>query len=799
MVGRATALALAAAAARFLRLLPALLLGWLWLRAAEIIAALTPGAPAGATLRLAVRSLSDDAYALARHLPLLFLCSLPALLSRSPRTMRAWLGASWSSLLLLQAALIQYAAIAHVPLGADLFAYSWRDIGQTVGAGLQLAPAIIAGTVFALATLWVALAWLMRRAPGRAPGTARAYAASGLLVVSLALLPFTPAGLAQRNGETVDAYDLRLNKMAFFIDDSLRLALQRVAPPSAQTRTAAAAAAATAAARAGSAYPFLHVEQTPDELGPHFRLHAAKPPNLVFIIVEGLGRSFSGPGAPLGSFTPFLDELAAQGLYWENFLAVQGRTFAALPSIFGSLPFGANGFDALTGKLPEHTSLLGVLKANGYRLNFYAGTNLDFDGERAFLEAEGVDTLVDATNFPAGYARSNDWGYADGELVAAALAAEPRDEVQPFVTVLQTNSTHSPYTFRGQAAWRGRFERRLDEIGVAAGDKAGYRARREIYTTVLYLDDALRRYFAAARERNAYGNTIYIVTGDHRLPELPMDEWIDRYHVPLIISSPLLIAPERIKSISSDFDLAPSLLALLAHGSGIRTPRNVAWIGTGLDLEPAFRNLHRFPLKQTKTDLVDYIDGPWMQSRGRLYALSDGLHMDPAQDAAAQARVAAHFDAFVAANEQFARTRRLAPDGSFAALEDYGARAARARPPGGGPAASLQGIVVGAVDLPSRATGKMFPVVAVFTNEATQRSQRFVPLAVLLAPDGRELSEAYGQPLQLGAGESATVRLLVRRAGAGAGRNFLNVIPSHPVSGKRIGTGRYHVPVVIGG
>jgi phosphoglycerol transferase MdoB-like AlkP superfamily enzyme len=64
------------------------------------------------------------------------------------------------------------------------------------------------------------------------------------------------------------------------------------------------------------------------------------PPNLVFIIVEGLGRNFSGPGARLGSFTPFLDELAGRSLYFENFLSGQGRTFGVLTTVFGSLPFG---------------------------------------------------------------------------------------------------------------------------------------------------------------------------------------------------------------------------------------------------------------------------------------------------------------------------------------------------------------------------------------------------------------------------------------------------------------------------
>ena len=69
-----------------------------------------------------------------------------------------------------------------------------------------------------------------------------------------------------------------------------------------------------------------------------------------------------------------------------------------------------------------------------------------------------------------------------------------------------------------------------------------------------------------------YRNTIFILTGDHRLPEIPMSTRIDRYHVPLLIVSPLLKQPRMITAVSSHFDVAPSLLALLAHNAGIKTP-----------------------------------------------------------------------------------------------------------------------------------------------------------------------------------------------------------------------------------
>ena len=86
-------------------------------------------------------------------------------------------------------------------------------------------------------------------------------------------------------------------------------------------------------------YPFLHQETTPDVLGNFFNL-GDTPPNIVLIIVESLGRAYSGQGAYLGSFTPFLDSLMQKSLYWENCLSTSGRTFQVLPATLASLPFG---------------------------------------------------------------------------------------------------------------------------------------------------------------------------------------------------------------------------------------------------------------------------------------------------------------------------------------------------------------------------------------------------------------------------------------------------------------------------
>ncbi|MEO7251090.1 MAG: LTA synthase family protein, partial [Arenimonas sp.] len=655
-------------AAHFIGLLPALLLAMLVIRVAELGSGFAANSSAAEIARIVGAALLADALAVLRHLPLVFAYSLPILWLRSRRALFGGLFVGWSALLLVQAALAQYFLTAREPLGADLFAYSWHDIRQTAGAGANFNAVLWLGAALSIGVLYLMLRWLTARARNAPSGKLAALA----FAVSLALLLFTPSQPSHALLGSDDAYNLALNKPAFFFDDSVGYLLRTQAPTSprtATTRSTTASAPIAGFQYLDPRYPFLHAENTPDALGPHFALQPGTPPNLVFIIVEGLGRSFSGPDAALGSFTPFLDQLGARSLYWENFLATQGRTFAALPSIFASLPYGDKGVNALGDAMPGHDSLLSVLKAQGYRLKFYCGSDLDFDNQRSFLRRQGVDVLLGRDDFGKGYVHSpgnNSWGYADRELVERTLADAARDSTQPFVSVLQTITTHTPYTFPAQANYYPRFEQRLDQLGISSVRKPGYRDYRDIYASLLYVDDALRFFFEQAEHLPGYQNTIFVITGDHRLPEIPLGTRIDRYHVPLIIFSPMLKEPLRIKSVSSHFDIAPSLLALLAHNYGVRTPSAVTWLGSGLDMTAEFRNVHEFPMKQSKHNLVDFISGTRFLSLDNLYSLADGMHIEPLQDAVAMADVQGRFAAFRAANDQFARTNALLPAGSAA-------------------------------------------------------------------------------------------------------------------------------------
>ncbi|GLQ98250.1 LTA synthase family protein [Dyella mobilis] len=772
---------------RFAGAFPALLLAQFALVACAVFNGVADAAWDGSQRwAIAGIALAQAGLVLLRVVPILLLLSLPLLLLQRERMRIVALAVLWSLFVLVQAGLNQYFQVAHVPLGADLFGYSMAEIHTTLSGDTPLDPRSVLAYVLPLLVLWIGLYVCARRWP---TGSIR-WTTLLLLIGLLMWLPSLPTGAHVLKDDA--ARDLASNKLAWFCGDVWRWSHNdSVAAPA--SGKAATAAASDDEPPLDAQFPFLHPEQTPDTLGPYFSPTSdGRPPNVVMIVVEGLGRSFSGPQASLGSFTPFLDELATHSLYFDNFLSNQGRTFGVLPSLFNSAPFAKEGFTSLGEHMPSSPGLFNLLQKQGYHTAFYNGTDTTFDNERAFMQLQGVQHLVDMKSFGPGYQRNpfSDWGYPDKELVARVLADSPSLQT-PFLLAMQTITMHTAYKFPGQDAYVAKFEQRLRDLHVPEDQLAAYRANADIYSAILYTDDQLRHYFDTVAKLPWYANTIFVITGDHRLPEIPMGEHIDRYHVPLIVFSPLLKQPRHFRAVSSQLDVTPSLLALLSHDYGLQRPAQTPWLGTGLDVDDSFRNTHQWPLQQTKTSTPDYLAGRWWLHNGQLFELQDGMHLAPADDASALAWVTHRFQRYEQANAIFMQKLALAPDGDQPKLVAYRELAQKAQLANDVPA--MHGVSTESADVTAVAQGVQ--LTAIFSNGDAQQSSTFVPLAVLTAEDGRELQEVSGSALQLPPNGQQQVQLTLQRPEACSHRCYVSVFPSDPQTGKAMGLGRYHIQV----
>lgn len=577
---------------------------------------------------------------------------------------RYWaFGVGGSLLIIVYAVLIKYFATALAPLGADLFGYSLGDIAATVKGSATIDILSIFLFIIPVALFWVSLA-LIRFRTSINPMYVFVLVGVGIVMTwSVSSLPDS------RSFKTDLSYHLALNKAAYFAKESFTYLFRSQTPVTVPIRPEGGRQSGNAREfkYVSSKYPFLRADETPDVLQKFFNVDGAAPPNIVFILVEGLGKAFSGPNAYLGSFTPFLDELGGKSLYWENFLASQGRTFAALPSILGSLPYAEHGFNDLGKRMPRHLSLMSILKHNGYRIKYCYGGDLNFDNHRLFLQRQGVDVMVGIDGFDKKYAKNpgTSWGYADREIMMQALDMDRQDPKQPYISFVQTISMHPSYSIPGQERYLELFEERMKSLGFDDAQKESHRQYKHIYSTILYTDDALRFYFEQYAKLPAYRNTLFILTGDHRLPEIPLSTKIDRFHVPLIIFSPLLKRTAHVESISSHLDIAPTLLAFLRKNYHIDAPATVSWVGSGLDTDLSFRNIHHYPLKHTKTNLIDYISGMYFLDQDVLFSIGKYMDLEPIQNEEKKKALLAEFDRYKALNDRFSRELKLIPDSLY--------------------------------------------------------------------------------------------------------------------------------------
>lgn len=125
-----------------------------------------------------------------------------------------------------------------------------------------------------------------------------------------------------------------------------------------------------------------------------------------------------------------------------------------------------------------------------------------------------------------------------------------------------------------------------------------------------------------------YENTIFVITGDHRLIPIPQRNSISRFHVPLIMYSPMLKKTRKMSSISSHFDVTPSILALLDNAYEMKMPKKVAWMGGALDMETAFRSTKNIPLMRNKNELKEYISNEKLYTNGDIMELDENMDIN---------------------------------------------------------------------------------------------------------------------------------------------------------------------------
>lgn len=557
--------------------------------------------------------------------------------------------------------LVFYFTKTLVPLGKDLFAYNWNDLVLTVSASGQLNTLnlILGSLAIALILGLLYLGIKVSRFGLKFYAGMTAFLFLGLLIMTL--IPRnsnldadeTKRNIALNKSKylTEESFDHWMYGGEFYFDFYLRGTNDDLLVKKDFTN---------------DEFPFLHKNNYPDVLSPFFD-SLTQAPDLVFIFVESLGKAYSGRDAYLGSFTPFLDSLEQHSLVWTNALSSTGRTFGLLPGVFGGLPFGEKGFLELYQEFPHHQSLLSVLGDNDYETRYFIGADKNFDRVADFLNYQNPVQLEDESTFLPQFNKTPSksgfsWGYPDKDLFLNGLQKLPNERTAPQLRIFQMQTSHDPYIVPEREFYQEKLQNHLrNYLNLSNAKVSEYMSYQDIYMTILYADDAVKLFINAYKNRPEFSNTIFIITGDHRLPEIPMVSRIDRFHVPLLIYSPLLKRRDYFKGVASHYEITPSLLAMLEKQNLVTLPEEVIWQGQVLDTARNFQSLLAMPLMRNKNQLLDYIHGEFFLSDGQVFLVSDGMNIDPIEDNDALNRLNGEFEEFKNKNSYMVQTRKLLP------------------------------------------------------------------------------------------------------------------------------------------
>ena len=420
-------------------------------------------------------------------------------------------------------------------------------------------------------------------------------------------------------------------------------------------------------------YPLLHEFNNQNVLGQYFNKFDSAP-NIVILIVEGLNDDFVHPYRGGVNLMPFLTKLKDKSLYWSSCFTLGERSFAVVPSVLGSLPYGEKGF-TLLDRLPRHLSLVSILKANDYHTSFFYGQGSWFHKKDRFFKYNNSDLIFDNTKFSEKYrkiivgADNFFWGYNDKDLFNQSFEVLDTLTSKKRLDIYFTGTSHSPYII----ADHEHYENQMSEIIKSLKnpeDVEFYKTYKRYLLSIFFVNDALEGFFKKYQERQEYKNSIFIITGDHPTTEIPVGNSLKRYHVPLIIYSPRLKIAQTFSKTVSHLDIYESVLSILSDYD-IKIPKMSSALGGKLkvdekegDVKIAFMNDNR--------EIVDYLSNNYYISGKQLYKVSNNLSITPCDDKKQLDKLQNELKIFKKTSLHTSIEDKIVPDSLFCKYLGYG-------------------------------------------------------------------------------------------------------------------------------
>lgn len=268
--------------------------------------------------------------------------------------------------------------------------------------------------------------------------------------------------------------------------------------------------------------------------------------NVILVCMERMRGEFMIYVGNKAGFTPNLDRLAGESIFFENLYATGTRTVRGMEAITLNLP--PTPGQAIIYR-PEGTNLATTFAHfldRGYDCAFLCGGDGRFDFMNRYFSTAGCRIADSGAWKKEDIAFKTAWGACDEDLFNKTIeqAGAYHAAGKPFHFFCMTTSNHRPFTFPA-----GR-------IDISATGKRK--------PAVQYADWAIGHLIEEARKRPWFNDTVFVIVADHCASSAgKTDIDVTKYRIPGMIYGPALVKPRKITTLASQIDVMPTLFGLL--------------------------------------------------------------------------------------------------------------------------------------------------------------------------------------------------------------------------------------------
>ena len=302
---------------------------------------------------------------------------------------------------------------------------------------------------------------------------------------------------------------------------------------------------------------------TAEELALPIKQYAGtneQKPNIVIFITESYGREYLGAFNEdynidnYQSYTPFLDSLAKESLFFTNAYANGSKSIHGMSSVLAGIPSFKDAFTSSPFPNQEIESLVSILNDMNYDTSFFHGAPNGSMGFLGFSKILQFDHYYGKTEYNNDADFDGVWGIWD-EPFFQFMKSTLDQKDKPFMATMFSVTSHEPFQVPEQ--YKGKFPK----------------GELPMHQCVGYTDHAFERFFEEAKKQPWFDNTIFVVTADHTNQKMYdfYQQGIQLSAVPIMFYTPNKALMGKRTELAQQIDIYPTLIDYIGYEKPFRS------------------------------------------------------------------------------------------------------------------------------------------------------------------------------------------------------------------------------------